>query len=154
MMVPALAGCVTTNPTPIGSIRAVRLPMEGLGRNNVHHQPTPTAHTIAVGLGCWGPFRPNRALTTHCTGPSYVSIGEGSRGVPTLGCYREQRQRTYHAYSARPTTSVRWGYRRTCSFSSTHCAWLGPHLRRGVSPRRPDASKGAPLCPPTFTLEI
>ncbi|MGB5732686.1 MAG: hypothetical protein WBN24_13865, partial [Acidimicrobiia bacterium] len=49
MMVPALAGCVTTNPTPIGSIWAVRLPMAERGRNNVRYQPTPTAHTIAVG---------------------------------------------------------------------------------------------------------
>ena len=56
MMVPALTGCVSTNPTPIGSIWAARLPMTNLGRNNVHYQPTPTAHTIAVGLGCSGPF--------------------------------------------------------------------------------------------------
>ena len=52
MMVPALAGCVTTNPTPIDSICSDDLPMADPGRNNVRYQPTPTAHTIAVGLGC------------------------------------------------------------------------------------------------------
>jgi len=53
MMVPALAGCVTTNPTPIGSIWADRLPLAGLRRNDVRYQARPTAHAIAVGLGCW-----------------------------------------------------------------------------------------------------
>lgn len=60
MMVPALAGCVTTNLTPIDSIWDAGLPMADPGRNNVRYQPTPTVHTIAVGLGCWGPFRPSR----------------------------------------------------------------------------------------------
>jgi len=61
MMVPALAGCVSTNPTQIGPIWVDRLLMDRPG-----------------------------GTTSATRRRSHVPTGAGSRAVPTVGCYLEE----------------------------------------------------------------